>query len=170
MLHPGLFDTLSAVVDSERSPPLYYVLAWGWSKLFGTGEVGLRSLSALIGTLTVPVAYVAALELSSRRRIALVCAALVALNPYLVWYSQEARSYALMALFVALSLVFFARCLNRPSRASRPGGPWQRPWRSAPTTSPSSWWRLRPSGCSHWTGSGDRRFSPWRPSLRSGSP
>ena len=39
----------------------------------------------------------------------------MALNPYLVWYSQEARSYALMALFVALSLAFFGRYLNRPS-------------------------------------------------------
>jgi hypothetical protein len=118
VLHPGLSEALSAVVHSERSPPVYYVGAWGWSKLFGTGEVGLRSLSALIGTLTVPVACAAAFELSSRRRIALVCSALVALNPYLVWYSQEARSYALMALFVALSLVFFARCLHRPSARS----------------------------------------------------
>ena len=56
VIHPSLFDTLSVVGHSERSPPLYYVLAWGWSKLFGTGEVGLRSLSALFGTLTVPLA------------------------------------------------------------------------------------------------------------------
>jgi mannosyltransferase len=118
VIHPGIFDTLSAVAHGERSPPLYYVLAWGWSKLFGTGEVGLRSLSALIGTLTVPVAYVAGLELSSRRRIAVFCAAFVAVNPYLVWYSQEARSYALMAFFVALTLVYFARCLKRPSPGS----------------------------------------------------
>jgi predicted membrane-bound mannosyltransferase len=118
VLQPGLPETLSAVVHSERSPPVYYVLAWGWSKLLGTGEVGLRSLSALIGTLTVPIACAAAFELTSRRRIALVCSALVALNPYLVWYSQEARAYALMALFVALSLVFFSRCLHRPSARS----------------------------------------------------
>jgi hypothetical protein len=97
---------------------VYYVLAWGWSKLFGTGELGLRSLSALVGTLTVPVACAAAFELSGRRRIGLVCAALVAVNPYLVWYSQEARSYALMVLFVALSLAMFGRCLHRPSGRS----------------------------------------------------
>jgi hypothetical protein len=118
VIHPGLLDTVSAVAHGERSPPLYYVLAWGWAKLFGTGEAGLRSLSALIGTLAVPVAYLAGRELSSGRRVALLCAAFVAVNPYLVWYSQEARAYALMVLFVALSLVFFARCLNRPSPAS----------------------------------------------------
>ena len=35
---------------NERSPPLYYLLAWLWSQLFGTGEVGLRSLSAVFGS------------------------------------------------------------------------------------------------------------------------
>jgi mannosyltransferase len=118
VIHPSLFDTLSVVAHGERSPPLYYVLAWGWSKIFGTGEIGLRSLSALFGTLTVPLAYLAACELVSRRRIAILAAAFVALNPYLVWYSQEARSYALMVLFVTLAFVFFARSVNRPEPRS----------------------------------------------------
>src|SRR3954465_11424371 len=51
VLQPNLGDMLSVVGRLERSPPLYYLLAWPWSKLFGTGEVGLRSLSALFGTL-----------------------------------------------------------------------------------------------------------------------
>ena len=115
VLHAGLGKTLDLVNNSERSPPLYYLLAWLWSKLFGTGEVGLRSLSALIGTLTVPAAYLAAREVSSRRA-GLIAAALVAFNPYLVWYSQEARSYALFVLFAAWGLYFFAQCLSVPSR------------------------------------------------------
>src|SRR5687767_8498085 len=60
VIQPGLVDTLDWVVRSERSPPLYYVLAWPWAKLFGNGEVGLRSLSALIGTATIPAACFAA--------------------------------------------------------------------------------------------------------------
>ncbi len=44
-----------------------------------------------------------------------MAAALVALNPYLIWYSQEARSYALFVLFAAWGLYFFARCLRSPS-------------------------------------------------------
>lgn len=118
VIHPSLFDTLSVVADGERSPPLYYVLAWGWSKVFGTGEVGLRSLSALFGTLTVPLAYSAAATLGSSRRVGLLAAAFVALNPYLIWYSQEARSYALMVLLAAGALVYFARSLERPSPSS----------------------------------------------------
>ena len=38
----------------EGNPPLYYVLAWLWAKVFGTGEVGLRSLSAVCGTAICP--------------------------------------------------------------------------------------------------------------------
>jgi mannosyltransferase len=115
VLRGGVGGMLSIVAHSERSPPLYYLLAWPWARLFGTGEVALRALSALIGVLTVPAAYLAARELASRRA-GLIAAALVAFNPYLVWYSQEARSYALFALFVAWGLYFFARCLDDPSR------------------------------------------------------
>ena len=115
VLRGGLGGTLDAVVNSERSPPLYYLLAWVWAQVFGTGEVGLRSLSALIGVMTVPAAYLAARELASGRA-GLIAAALVAFNPYLVWYSQEARSYALLVLFVAWGLYFFALCLRNPSR------------------------------------------------------
>jgi uncharacterized membrane protein len=109
---PGSFgDMLHAVKVSESNPPLYYVLAWGWAKAFGTGEAGLRSLSALFGAATVPVAFLLGRQLADRRA-GLVLAALVAVNPMLIWYSQEARSYALLIFFGALSLLFFARALD----------------------------------------------------------
>jgi mannosyltransferase len=114
VLQSNLGDTLSVVSRLERSPPLYYLLIWPWSKLFGTGEVGLRSLSALFGTLTVPASYLAARELASRRA-GVIAALFVALNPYLVWYSQQARSYALFVLFSAGALYFFARALRDPA-------------------------------------------------------
>ncbi|MGH2965832.1 MAG: glycosyltransferase family 39 protein [Solirubrobacterales bacterium] len=117
VLQPSLAGTWDAVRHGERSPPLYYLLAWGWSKVFGTGAVGLRSLSALFGTLAVPLAYRAAVEFA-RPRAGLIAAAFVALNPYLVWYSQEARSYALFVLFSAVALLYFARSVRAPSRTS----------------------------------------------------
>jgi mannosyltransferase len=109
---PGSFeDMLHRVKTSESNPPLYYVLAWGWAKAFGTGEFGLRSLSALFGAATVPVGYLIGRQLASRRA-GLLLAALIAVNPMLIWYSQEARSYALLVFFGALSMLFFARALN----------------------------------------------------------
>jgi mannosyltransferase len=109
---PGSFvHMLREVKHSESNPPLYYVIAWGWAKMFGFGEVGLRSLSALFGAAIVPVAYFIGRELSGRRA-GLITAAIVAVNPMLIWYSQEARSYSLLAFFAAVSLLFFLRALR----------------------------------------------------------
>jgi hypothetical protein len=69
----------------------------------------------VFGTAAVPVAWAAARELFDARA-GLIAAALVAVNPYFVWYSQEARSYSLLVLTTAVSLLFLARALRDPSR------------------------------------------------------
>lgn len=103
---------LHEVRASESNPPLYYVLAWFWAHLFGLGEVGLRSLSALFGVAVIPVGYLIGSRLASRPT-GLVLAGLLAFNPMLIWYSQEARSYALLIFFGALSMYFFVSALDR---------------------------------------------------------
>jgi mannosyltransferase len=105
---------LSGIGSQESTPPLYYVLAWLWSKLFGTGEAGLRSLSALAGTAVIVIAYLCGRELVSRRA-GLIAAALAAVNPFLIWYSQEARAYMLLVALSGASLLFFARAWRAPS-------------------------------------------------------
>jgi hypothetical protein len=106
----GLIHTLSR---QEFSPPLYFVLAWGWAKLFGVSALALRSLSALFGVATIAVTYGCGRELVSRRA-GLVAALLVAISPFMVWYSQEAREYMLLALTSALSLLGFAQAWRAP--------------------------------------------------------
>jgi mannosyltransferase len=108
----GFLTMLSAVRDVEVHPPLYYVLAWGWQKSFGSSELALRSLSALLGTAMVPVVYAAAKELASRRA-GFLAAALTATNPLMIWYSQETRPYPLLLFLSALSFLFFVYSLQR---------------------------------------------------------
>jgi hypothetical protein len=115
LVRMDLGDMLDRIPDSESTPPLYYVIGWLWAKLFGTGEVGLRSLSALCGTALVPVVYAAAARLAGVRA-GLIAAALAAVNPLLVWYSQEARAYALFVLMGGLSFLFFIRLLTGDPR------------------------------------------------------
>jgi mannosyltransferase len=105
---------LAAIPSTESTPPLYYVLAWGWSRIFGTGEVGLRALSAVLGTATISVAYAVACFFISRRAGSFA-AVLVACSPLLVWYSQEARSYALLAFLSVLSALAFGHALRGPT-------------------------------------------------------
>jgi uncharacterized membrane protein len=102
------------VARTESNPPLYYLLAWGWRHPFGSSEWGLRSLSALAGVASVPVVFVAARHFAGTRA-ALIAAALVACNPMLVWYSQEARAYSLLVLMAAVGLLLFARARERPT-------------------------------------------------------
>lgn len=109
VLHPSLFATLSEVPHSESTPPLYYLVAWIWSRPFGTGEVWMRSLSALAGTASIAVVYLGAVALPLPRRAGLIAAAAVAVSPVLIWFSQDARAYALVFLFAAASFLFFAR-------------------------------------------------------------
>lgn len=102
---------MHAVSRTESTPPVYYALAWAWGKLFGTGEAGLRSLSALLGTATVPLIHEAG-RLALSRRAGLFAAGLAAVSPLLVWYSQEARAYALLVFLTVLGLVLFLRALQ----------------------------------------------------------
>jgi hypothetical protein len=113
LVHLGPGKMVGLIPQSESSPPLYYCLAWLWVRVFGYGEAGLRSLSALAGVLTIPVAYSAARKLLGTRA-GLIAAALAATNPLLIWYSQEARSYSLLVLLTSVSLLAFAHARAEP--------------------------------------------------------
>jgi 4-amino-4-deoxy-L-arabinose transferase-like glycosyltransferase len=115
ILRAGFGHAMHAVWFSESTPPVYYAIAWVWTQLVGTGEFGLRTISAVAGVLTVPVAYAIGVELRGRRA-GLWAAALVAVNPMMLWYSQEARAYALVALFGALSALYWLRAERRGQR------------------------------------------------------
>ncbi|HEY5977805.1 MAG TPA: glycosyltransferase family 39 protein [Solirubrobacterales bacterium] len=115
ILREDFWHAMDAVGFSESAPPLYYALAWLWTQLTGTGEYGLRSLSAIAGVATVPVAYLFGRALRGRRA-GIAAAALVAVNPMMLWYSQEARAYALLVLLCTASAVYFVRALDEGRR------------------------------------------------------
>ncbi len=114
VLRAGLGATLHNVVHTENTPPLWYVLEWALARVLGSGVVALRLLSALAGIATVAVAWTIGRELAGRR-VAILTAMLVAVNPLFVWYSQEARAYGLFVLCAALALLCFLRALRAPS-------------------------------------------------------
>lgn len=110
----GFGSMLKLIPKLEGNPPLYYILAWVWSHIFGTGEVALRSLSALGGTALIAVVYVLAKHMAGARA-GLIAALLTATNPLLFWFSQEARPYIFLVLVVALGFLFFLKALEDPS-------------------------------------------------------
>lgn len=111
----SLTATLSHVGHTENTPPLWYLLEWIVIRVAGNGAVALRSLSALAGITTVPLVWGIGNELSGRRA-AILAAALTATGPLFVWYSQEARAYALFTFFCALAIWCCVRADTSPSR------------------------------------------------------
>jgi uncharacterized membrane protein len=93
-------------------PPLYTVLLHNWMGVAGIGEAGLRLLSAILGTLAVAATMWSAREIGGRRGV--VPAGLVAAAaPMQVYYSQEARPYALLLLLLAAMLGLVHRAVRR---------------------------------------------------------
>jgi len=113
LVHRGLAGTLSHLSASESSPPLYYVLVWLWTRVFGAGPLGFRSFSALVGAATIPVMYLAGRQISPR--VGVWAAVLATVNPAMYYYSQEARDYGLLILFSAIAYALWQRALREPS-------------------------------------------------------
>ena len=112
--------TPAAIIDFHwraafEHPPLWQLTMAGWSALFGQSEAALRLLPALAGATAIPLTWWWAQRLwpaeRARRNWA---AALVALSPTLVLYSQEARMYTLVVALALLSLIALHALATRP--------------------------------------------------------
>jgi hypothetical protein len=113
---PSIADAWDNVKSTEATPPLYYLLTWGFGKLFGIhSDAALRATAGIAGAASAPAAF-AALRRLTGERVALAAAALVAASPMLVWYSLDARAYALLVLLSLVSLWALSLILERPTR------------------------------------------------------
>lgn len=109
-------------LTEDKHPPLYYLLLHGWTGLFGTGDAAVRSLGVLLGVVAVLPAYGIARQLSNgSRRAALLAGLFVAFNPFLVWYSQEARMFGPATSFGLIGLYAWLRILIADSGIPRRG-------------------------------------------------
>ncbi|MBI5650631.1 MAG: hypothetical protein HZC40_09345 [Chloroflexi bacterium] len=98
----------------EPNPPLYYLALRAWVALAGASEFATRYFSVWFGVLCVPLMYRLANVIASRGAArndtgALIAAALIAINPYQIWHSQDVRNYTLWPALSLLTLIFFWR-------------------------------------------------------------
>jgi uncharacterized membrane protein len=94
---------LHSLRTTDVQPPLHDVVLWLLYRALGKGEEVMRAPSLLAGVALIPVVYAIGRDLWDRRT-GLVAAALLVVAPFAVWYSQEARMYALFMLFASLAL------------------------------------------------------------------
>jgi len=120
------FTQIARDAAADIHPPGYYWLLKVWSIFFGTSTVAMRGFSALLGVLLVYLIYrigryfsppstpFAHLGMAS----ALLAAFLAAINPFQIYYSQEARMYLLLAVAgtgLMLALIIY---LNKAGKAT----------------------------------------------------
>lgn len=94
---------LWAAAVGDVHPPAYYLLLWGWAKIWGYSEFALRLPSVLSGLALIWVVGRLANSLGMTRPARLLATGLTALAPFQVYYSQEARVYSLLMLTIALA-------------------------------------------------------------------
>jgi hypothetical protein len=100
----GIGRISRAVFLSDTSPPLYYLLLSGWTRLLGTSDAALRLFSLLWAMLAAPLVWLIGRELAGRTA-AWTALVLYAWSPASVFYSLEGRMYS-MVWFLAAALAW----------------------------------------------------------------
>lgn len=91
-------DLIIAGAAGDIHPPGYYLLLAAWQSVAGRSEFALRGLSALAGIVLVALIYRLGRQYFDEYA-ALGAAFFAALHPALIYYSQEARMYELVAMW-----------------------------------------------------------------------
>src|ERR1041385_2696960 len=108
---------IGALIDAashDIHPSGYYLALKGWWALTGESEFALRAFSAFMGVLTVACVYALGRALFAPG-VGTLASLFVAVNSFSVYYGQEARMYALLALLAAAAILIFIRWTVHPS-------------------------------------------------------
>jgi len=103
----NLAETVRTIVNPHHNGPLFYLLLFGWRQIVGESDFAVRFLSTLCAVLTLPLLFQWARKLLTDRTAA-TAVWLFAFSPFVFWFAQEAKMYALhMLVSVASSLVLW---------------------------------------------------------------
>lgn len=111
----GLRGVWHAVYHTSITPPLHYYLAWLSVQFGGDPTVLVRLPSLVLGTATIPLVFLVGRRLEGPL-VGLLAATFLALSPFAIWYSDEARNYATLMFLIALSLYALMRAIRDDGR------------------------------------------------------
>ena len=97
--------------DASGHEALYHILNAAMLALFGPGTAGIRLLSAILGTLTVPLTYLVGQRLFGRA-VGLLAAALLAVSFWSLMYSRVGIRHISLPVFMLAAFYFFLRGLG----------------------------------------------------------
>ncbi len=91
-------------LSADFHPPLFHLLLHFWMKA-GKSEAWVRLLSVLFALGSILFTYLIG-NVAKKANVGLTAALLLALSPYHIWYSQEARPYMLF-VFLSVSSTYY---------------------------------------------------------------
>jgi 4-amino-4-deoxy-L-arabinose transferase-like glycosyltransferase len=100
---------------AEKTPPLHYLLVHYWIMVFGPSEVSLRMPSLIAGVASVGILYLLLKRVYSEWA-GVAGALILALSPYHIHYSQEARAYSLMVCWALWATFQLVKLIEKPTR------------------------------------------------------
>lgn len=109
-----LLDTVRSATQDPHVTPLYYVLVYIWTHLFGDSITAIRSFSAVVSVLSLPALYWLAMELFAAPSVAAIATIFLALSPLHIAYAQEARAYSLWEFLTLVTSALLLRAVNVP--------------------------------------------------------
>ena len=101
------------LLSAGDNGPAYMLLVRLWIALAGQSEFSLRFLSALPGTLTVPLIYTLGRRLFDQR-VGFAAAVLTAASTYLLYFAQMNKMYALVVSLTLVSSYLLVRGVTTP--------------------------------------------------------
>lgn len=122
-IHKDLIFLWTKGLEIETTPPLYYMLLKFWAWFTGSSDFAVRLFSALASAATIPLVFLLG-RAFGRPAVGLAAALLFALMPMQIFYAQEARTYALVPLFLATALLGLLR-FTRAAMAAEQAEGWQ---------------------------------------------
>lgn len=113
------------ISSQDFGPPIYYIFLEYWGKIFGSNHISLRSSSLIFAAITIAILCEAVfmfykeidgLPADQKKGLALpnkfILYLFLSVNPILMYFSAELRSYAMMAMLILITVISTVKILN----------------------------------------------------------
>lgn len=93
-------------------PPIFYWFLNLWTKIFGSNVIVLRLSSVLFSLITIYFVYLIGKKIKNKK-IGILAALFLTLNPLFIYYSQELRMYLMATMWLMIGLYYFIKIKNK---------------------------------------------------------